>query len=78
MRTRLQCLEKADYCARLAQVTDTPGNEHLLLEIAKQWRCLADTSPPTVRIAEPSDAKLAAPNESLIAWLLSQTGTLIR
>ena len=78
MRTHLQCLEKADHCARLAQVTDTPGNELLLLEIAKQWRCLAGASPTTVRIAEPNDAKLAARNEPLIAWLLSQSGALIR
>ena len=78
MRTRLQCLEKAAHCARLAQVTDTPGNEHLLLEIAKQWRCLADASRPTVRIAEPNGGKLAARNEPLIAWLLSQSGALIR
>ena len=78
MRTRLQCLEKADHCAGLAHVASTPGNEHLLLEITKQWRCLADGSLPTVRIAEPNGAKLATRSEPLIAWLLSQSGALIR
>ena len=78
MRTRLQCLEKAAHRARLAQVTDTPGNERLLLEIAKQWRCLADGSRPTVRIAEPSGERLVARNEARIAWLLSRSGALIR
>jgi hypothetical protein len=72
MQTRLQCLEKAAHCARLAQVTDTPGNEHLLLEMAKQWRCLPDASRPTVRIAE-NGGKLAPRNEPLKARLLSQS-----
>jgi len=78
MRTRLQCLEKADHCARLARVTDTPENEYLLIETAKQWRCLANAAGPKMRIADPKGRKLTARNETVIPWLLSQSGALIR
>jgi hypothetical protein len=78
MRTRLQCLANADHCARFVQLTDTPANEYLLLEMARQWRCLADAARPAVYELEPNSGKLAARNEVLTAWLLSQSGALIR
>jgi hypothetical protein len=59
-------------------MADTPENEYLLLETAKQWRCLADAAGPTMCIGDPKGPKPPARNEVVIAWLLSQTGALIR
>ena len=74
MRTRLQCLEKAAHCALLAQGTASPANEHLLLETARQWRCLADASRPAMRTAEPMASRRRGTKQgqhaAILGWRL--------
>ncbi len=78
MRTRLQCLKKAAYCERLAQTVVSPAIERLLLEAAEQWRHLSD-GPTSEYVYDEADVpRSAARHEALIAWLLSQSGALIR
>ena len=78
MRTRLQCLEMAAHCKRLAQNSASPPGQLMLMEAAKQWCHLADASDLDLPIDEQSIATLAAQNDEPIAWLLTQSGALIR
>ena len=76
MRTRLQCLEMAAHCDGLAQNTASPATQLLLVDAAKQWRHLADAS-EVGPIGQPSIPTLAS-EDPFLAWLLSQTGAMIR
>jgi hypothetical protein len=69
MRTREQCLDKADYCERLARDCSTTASGLLLLEAARHWRDLARRLPP---------AAIPAPDDPLLAKMLSEVGALIR
>jgi hypothetical protein len=68
----------AAHCDGLAQNNASPAAQLLLMEAAKQWRHLADASGPSLPIGEPSIQTLATRDDILIAWLLSQSGALIR
>lgn len=78
MLTRLQCLEMAAHCDGLAQNDASLAAQLLLMEAAKQWRHLADASGPSLPIGKSNIETLADRDDALIAWLLSQTGALIR
>ena len=72
MRTRLQCLQMAAHCERLAQESITFSNRHLLIEAANQWRSSAAQSEVLSRTAsEPID-------DSMLVQMLSGVGCLIR
>jgi hypothetical protein len=66
MRTRLQCLQMAAHCERLAQESITFSNRHLLIEAANQWRSSASRT-----ASEPVD-------DSMLVQMLSDVGCLIR
>ena len=70
MRTREQCLDKAEYCERLARDCATTSSGLLLLEAARHWRNLARGLPPAVPVP--------APDDPLLAKMLSEVGVLIR
>ncbi|MBI2738805.1 MAG: hypothetical protein HYX38_19930 [Rhodospirillales bacterium] len=45
MGTNLQCLENAAHCERIARECNSSVDAGLLLEMARQWRSLAGSSP---------------------------------
>jgi hypothetical protein len=74
MRTRLQCLQMAAYCERLARESITFSNRHLLIEAANQWRSSAAVSRSEVlpwAASEPID-------DSMLVQMLSDVGCLFR
>ena len=74
MRTRLQCLQMAAHCERLARESITFSNRHLLIEAAKQWRSSAAVAQSEVlsrTASEPTD-------DSMLVQMLSDVGCLVR
>jgi hypothetical protein len=74
MRTRLQCLQMAARCERLAQESITFSNRHLLIEAANQWRSSAAAAQSEVlsrTASKPID-------DSMLVQMLSGVGCLIR
>ena len=74
MRTRLQCLQMAARCERLARESITLSNRHLLLEASNQWRSSAAVAQSEVlsrAASEPID-------DPMLLQMLSDVGCLIR